>query len=157
MTRYIDLIDRDALRAMGIPEPWHLGRADRVRFHELDALNHVNNTSYLTWFETFRVAYFSEYRLAYFGEQTPVTVLKSAGIDYRKPLHLNDDYVVVGRTRSFRNTSFVMDYAVFAEGEVAATGEALLVLFEPDGETRLAIPEGLRQRMIDEDGATTAG
>ncbi len=153
MTRYIDFIERDELRAMGIPEPWHLGRADRVRFHELDALNHVNNTSYLTWFETFRVDYFGRYRLAYFGDSTPVTVLKTASIDYRRPVLLNEDYVVTGRTVSFRRTSFVMEYAVFAGGELAATGDGLLVLFEPDGKTRLEIPDDLRRRMIEEDGA----
>lgn len=156
MTRYIDFLERDDLRAAGIPEPWTLGRADRVRYHEIDALNHVNNTSYATWFETFRVAYLARYKLAYSGEASPVTVVKRMCLDYRKPLFLDQDYVVTGRTASLRRTSFVMDYAVFTEGELAATGDALMVLLEADGETRRAIPEDLRRRMIEEDGAVAA-
>jgi len=154
MTRYIDLLERDELRAAGIPDPWHLGRADRVRFHELDALNHVNNATYLTWFETFRVAYLIRNRIGYFGPAAPVIVLKTARIDYRRPLLVDEDYVVTGRTTSLRQTSFVMDYAVFTAGEIAASGDALLVLFEADGETRRPLSDEIRRRMIEEDGAT---
>ena len=35
--------------------------ADRVRFGELDALNHVNNVVYLRWYETLRVLYLEAY------------------------------------------------------------------------------------------------
>ncbi len=153
MTGYIDLLGPDALRARGVPPPWHVGRADRVRFHELDALNHVNNTSYLTWFETFRVDYSIRYGLAYTGEQAPVLVLKSTSIDYLRPMLLHEDYVVTGQTTSFRTTSFVMDYAVFTQGMLAAKGTAIHVLFEPDGVTRRAIPAEVRERMIRDDGA----
>jgi len=153
MTRYIDLLERDELRAAGIPEPWHLGRADRVRFHELDALNHVNNATYLTWFETFRVAYLIRNRIGYHGPDAPVVMLKTARVDYLRPVLIDEDYVVTGRTVSLRRTSFVMHYAVFARGGIAATGEALLVLFDADGETRRPLSEDLRRRMVEEDGA----
>lgn len=156
MTRYIDLLERDELRAAGIPEPWHLGRADRVRFHELDALNHVNNATYLTWFETFRVAYLIRNRIGYFDSGAPVIVLKTARIDYRRPLLVDEDYIVTGRTVSLRRTSFVMDYAVFTGGEIAASGDAVLVLLDADGETRRPLSDEMRRRMIEEDGATAA-
>ena len=153
MTGYIDLLGPEALRQHGVPAPWHLGRADRVRFHELDALNHVNNTSYLTWFETFRVDYSIRYGLAYDSAEAPVLVLKSSSIDYLRPMLLHEDYIVTGRTTRFRTTSFVMDYAVFTNGVMAATGNAIHVLFEPDGVTRRAIPEAVRAQMIRDDGA----
>ena len=152
MTRYIDFLTPDELRDMGIDGPWPLGRADRVRFHELDALNHANNAAYVAWVETFRVTYAIRYGLAYYAPDAPLLLVKSAEYDYRRPLLLNDDYVVTGRTVSLRRTSFVMDYAVYSDG-LAATARAVHVLFEADGTTRRAIPDDIRTRMIEADGA----
>ena len=50
MTDFLTPLSIETLRAAGIPDPWTYGQADRVRFYELDALNHVNNTAYLRWF-----------------------------------------------------------------------------------------------------------
>ena len=44
-------LDKPALEKLGITG-WSFGMRDRVRFSELDPLNHVNNAAYLSWFET---------------------------------------------------------------------------------------------------------
>ena len=59
-------LDIPTLRARGVPDVFNIGQADRVRFHELDVLNHVNNAVYLSWFESFRVAYMRDYGIANF-------------------------------------------------------------------------------------------
>ena len=41
----------------GIDPVQPLAMADRVRFSELDVLNHVNNAVYMEWFERLRVRY----------------------------------------------------------------------------------------------------
>ena len=52
---YLVPLGPDALAAQGIPPHWRFGMADRVRFTEIDALNHANHTTYLRWFEMLRV------------------------------------------------------------------------------------------------------
>ena len=55
--RYHTPLTAEEQLAAGLPAPRTLALADRVRYAELDPLNHVNNKSYFTWFETLRVEY----------------------------------------------------------------------------------------------------
>jgi acyl-CoA thioester hydrolase len=147
----------EALRDAGVPEPFRLGQADRVRFRELDVLDHVNNAVYLTWFEGFRVAYFRHFEIGdYSGGARPVFVLKSVGVDYRAPLHLEDVYVVAGRTRAYRRTSFTMEYGVWRDGTLCATGQAVICLMETDAVTKKPLPEAV-VAIFRKDGATFEG
>ena len=145
----------ETLRAEGVPAPFAFGHADRVRFSDLDALDHVNNARYLSWFETFRIAYLRAYGLGDYGSaDRPLLVLKQVGVDYHAPLHLEQTYVVAGRTRAFRRTSFTMEYGVWSGGALRATSHAILCLMEPDFRTRRPLPDGWVAAFGDRDGAT---
>ena len=148
-------LDIPTLRAQGVPEPFAFGQADRVRFHELDVLDHVNNATYLSWFETMRIAYLRAYGISDYAdaEGRPVLVLKSVAVDYHRPLHLEDVYIVAGRTKAYRRTSWSMEYQVWSEGAHCATGSAVIVLMENDFVTRKALPEAYRSAFETRDGA----
>ncbi|KPQ13680.1 MAG: acyl-CoA thioester hydrolase [Rhodobacteraceae bacterium HLUCCO18] len=157
MLRYHTPIDDDGLRALGIPAPWRFGLADRVRFAEIDALGHVNNTAYLTWFESFRLPYLEARGVTDYGPESPRLVLKRATVDYRAEMFQGMDYVVTGRTRAFRRTSFTMEFAVWLPDPAAAvctaTGEAIVVLLNRDAPGRYPIPEAGRRAFTKDDGA----
>lgn len=153
MTGYIDPLDPDTLRAQGIPTPWSFGLADRVRFYELDALNHVNNTAYLRWFETARVRWLAAYGISDYGPDDPTLVLRGVTCDYHAPLFLNDDYVVTARCLSFRRTSFRKAYGVWSGGVLKAEGTAVIVMTEGDGTTKMPLPDSVRQTLAARDGA----
>jgi acyl-CoA thioester hydrolase len=162
MLTYHTPLDAPALRALGIPEPWTYGLADRVRFGELDALGHVNNAAYFTWFESFRLPYLKDRGVTDYGARAPRLVLRSASCEYRAEMLQGMDYVVTGRTRAFRRTSFTMDFAVWlpAEGGAATcatTGEAVVVLLNRDGAGRFPIPEASRRAFAELDGAVIEG
>ncbi|WP_371154209.1 acyl-CoA thioesterase [Jannaschia sp. 2305UL9-9] len=148
-----------ALRDAGVPPPFAFGQADKVRFHELDVLDHVNNARYFSWFETFRIAYLRHGGLADYAEtaERPVLVLKSVGVDYKAPLHLEDTYVVAGRTRAYRRTSFTMEYGVWSDGRLCATSQAIICLMEADFVTRRALPRSYIDLFQTQDGATFEG
>jgi acyl-CoA thioester hydrolase len=151
---FLTPIFSDDLRAAGIPAPWGFGLADRVRFHELDALNHVNNAAYLSWFENFRIAYLTDYGISDYRQANRTTlVIRNLGIDYRAPLHLNESYVVVGRSTQMRRTSWTMEYAVYREAELCMTSFAVIVMLEDDVKTKCALPEQMRKTLIERDGA----
>jgi len=157
MLRYHARLDKDELRAVGIPAPWRFGLADRVRFAEIDALGHVNNTAYLTWFESFRPPYLGARGVTDYGPASPRLVLKRATVDYRAEMFQGMDYVVTGRTCAFRRTSFTMEFAVWlpdpAGAVCTATGEAIVVLLNRDAPGRYPIPEAGRRAFTQEDGA----
>ena len=148
-----------ALRDAGIPEPFAFGQADRVRFHELDVLDHVNNATYLSWFETFRIAYMRAYGLGDYAsaESRPALVLKQIAVQFHRPLFLADVYVVTGRTRAYRRTSWTMEYRVYSGGAHCTTGEAVIVLTDPGHTTRRPLPDVYVAAFRDRDGATQEG
>jgi len=149
---FLTPLDGPALRAAGLPDPWTFGMADRVRFGELDVLNHVNNVVYLRWYETLRVNYMEHYGLYQLAGPDPKFVVKSVGLDYRAEVHRGADYINVARTVSMRNTSFAMEYATFVDGQLTTTGTAVCVVLNQDNSKR-PLTDALRQVFIDKDGA----
>ncbi|MBS9716232.1 acyl-CoA thioesterase [Pseudohalocynthiibacter aestuariivivens] len=142
----------ETLAAHGIPPEWRYALANKVQFFELDALNHVNNTVYLRWFESFRLSYVMDYGISDFGPMSPRLVVHSLSARFHKEMHLGDDYIVAGRTTSFRNTSFIMEYALFSNG-LAATGDAVMVLLNREGDGRHPLTEAQKKALIERDGA----
>ncbi|NDW52300.1 thioesterase family protein [Aliiroseovarius sp. PrR006] len=145
------------LQRAGVPEGWNFGQADRVRFHELDALNHVNNIVYLRWFEDIRIPYFHTHAItSYNSEDDPQVVLATNAARYFKPMFLGETFVVTARCTSFRNSSFVLEYGVWVEGELRCSGETVIVTLEQDGKTKRPLsPEVIAA--LTADGATKAG
>ncbi len=146
----------DALRNLGIPAPWSYGTADRVRFGELDALNHVNHTAYLRWFETFRISYFKDYGISDYGPDSPRIVLKSVAADFLKEMVFGQDYIITGRTTSFRNTSWVMEYGVWTDQGLQATGSSVLVQLDAKTTAKSPLSEEVRNTFVTRDNATKA-
>ena len=157
MTDYLAPLDRSALSALGI-EGFAYGYKDRVRFHELDALNHVNNTVFLRWFETIRVRYLVDYGLSsYSAEDDPQLVVRRVTADYLAPVLQDQNYVVTARTTLVKPSSFLMEYGLFVEGAQVASGEAVVVSLTPDGLARQAHRTEAVRAMVARDGAVTEG
>ena len=152
---YITPLNADHLRTAGIDGPWAFGIRDRVRFGELDALNHVNNVVYLRWYETLRVIYMEEYGVYDTAGPDPKFVVKTVGLDYKAEVQRGADYINVGRTVEMRNTSFSMQYATFVNGHVTTTGTAVVVLLNQDN-TKRPLPDAMRDLFITRDGAVQA-
>lgn len=150
MSTYLNALDRADLEARGI-EGWPYGMADQVRFYELDALAHVNNVAYLRWFETLRVRYIQEYGLTAYTEDDPQMVVRAQSADYLAPMFQDQHYVVATRTKLLKSSSMVMEYAVFAEDRITATGEAVVISLQQDGKTRRPHAPEAVQKIIETD------
>lgn len=133
------------LHALGIPSDWSFGLADRVRFSELDALGHVNNAAYLSWFENARLPYLAQAQVTDYGPTAPRLVIAELSVRYVKEMLRGDVYVLTARTASYRTSSFQTDYAVFrvADGsaELTCTSRAAIVLRNRDGAGKFPIPD----------------
>ncbi|MEM6386808.1 MAG: thioesterase family protein [Pseudomonadota bacterium] len=157
MIEFLSTLDRADLSALGI-EGFGYGYADRVRFHELDALNHVNNVVFLRWFETIRVRYLQDYNVSNYSEaDDPQLVVRRVTADYLAPVLMNEAYVVTARTTLVKPSSFVMDYGLFVEGALRASGEAVVVSLSPDGRARQPHRPEAIATMLERDGAATSG
>jgi acyl-CoA thioester hydrolase len=153
---YLTPLGARDLAAYGIPPQWRYGMADRVRFSEIDALDHVNHTACLRWFESLRLPYCRDYGISRYDRSSPELVLKAVEARYHAPMFASEDYVVTARTVSFRTSSFRMEYAVFAP-DLRTEGSAVVVLLQRDGSGRFEITEEMKQAFVERDGAHPEG
>ncbi|MGZ2257881.1 acyl-CoA thioesterase [Roseobacter sp. A03A-229] len=153
--RYHTPLSPEVQLELGLDPVAPLAMADRVRFSELDVLNHVNNAVYMQWFERLRIRYTQDWGVSrYLGSaEDPRIVIRSGQIHYRKEMLMDEDYVVTCGCTAFRTTSFSLTQTLWSGGTLRATFDCVLVLLTSDGAGRFSIPAELRQRFIEVDGA----
>ncbi|MCG8347842.1 MAG: acyl-CoA thioesterase [Chloroflexales bacterium] len=101
----------------------------QVRFRDLDALGHVNNAVYLTYFESARLEYYTELtglRL----EQVDI-ILAEMTVSYHAPAIYNDWLAIGVRVGTIGRKSFTMEYLAVRSGDeqVIASGRSVLVAY----------------------------
>ena len=80
------------------PTTWPVSLDVPVAWGDMDAFAHVNNTVYLRWFESARIAYFRAVGVLDRRESDGVgPILARATIDFRKPVTYPDRIVVSAR------------------------------------------------------------
>jgi acyl-CoA thioester hydrolase len=121
-----------------------------VHWGEMDALGHVNNARYFTWFETARIAHFGAIGLKSDAPSELGPILKRADCDFIRPVLWPADVIVGSRITGLRNTSFTMEYAVArsdSPDEHFARGTAIVVLLNYKTSEKVQISDELRERI----------
>ncbi|MEM1074457.1 MAG: acyl-CoA thioesterase [Pseudomonadota bacterium] len=154
-TRYHTPLAPTEQSAFGLVQPEPLAIADRVRFGELDVLQHVNNAVYMQWFEQVRVRYTQLWGLSrsYKDGSGPRIVIRSGAIHYQREMFLDEIYAVTCRCTAYRRTSFSLHQEIWSAGSQRATFDCVLVLLNPDGAERWPLPSDLMERFREIDGA----
>ncbi len=118
-----------------------------VLWGDMDAFQHVNNTVYLRWCESGRIAYFERLGLADRIEQTGIgPILAHASLDFRLPLTYPDRVRVASTVTRIGRTSFTMRYridSVAHDGALAAEGEGVVVMVDYRNGGKVALSEAL--------------
>ncbi|MCU0283960.1 MAG: acyl-CoA thioesterase [Candidatus Nanopelagicales bacterium] len=118
-----------------------------VAWGDMDALGHVNNTTYFRWFESARIDYFA--RLGWDADLAAGGVgpiLAQTSCTYRAPLTHPDEVVLGARVEDVGEDRFTMRYRVVSQrlGRVAAEGEARVVAFDYGAGRKAALPDTIR-------------
>jgi acyl-CoA thioester hydrolase len=119
-----------------------------VQWGDQDALRHVNNTVYLRWFETSRIAYSRRLGLWDLHETANVApILASIHCDYRSPLTFPDTVRVGSRIVKVGRTSLTMEHRVvgLASNRIAAEGSGVLVMYDYNKSEPWPIPDEIRR------------
>jgi acyl-CoA thioester hydrolase len=154
---YLTPLTPDQQRSAGLTLPQPLAIADRVRFSELDPLNHVNNVAYLEWFERMRIRYSLAWEVSPFRGRpdAPRIVIRSGEIRYHAEVLSDADYIATCGCVGFRTTSYELHQEIWSGGTLRATFDCVLVLLEQTGSGRMPIPQALRDRFVQIDGAAS--
>lgn len=102
----------------------------QIRFCDIDSLGHVNNAHYLSYFEMARVAFMNEHIGKNWDWINQGMVLKQNMVDYLAPVYLNESVEIEIVPKSCGNTSFVLDYLLFADGVLKSKGSSVMVCFD---------------------------
>ncbi len=102
----------------------------QVRFSDLDVLGHVNNSIYLSYFETARVHYFAHLLGEEWDWQRNGVLLVKNEVEYHKPILLHDAPLVHIYTDHIGEKSFTLSYEIKVGDAVYTTGKSVLVCFD---------------------------
>jgi acyl-CoA thioester hydrolase len=128
---------------------WSL--VQRVRFGDVDALQHMNNVVFLRFFETARIAWFGEI----LPEHSPILqrpfgfIFAECHIVYRAPAYFGDDIRTSIRPSELRHMSVKLDFEMRADGDdrLVADGWGLLVGYDYDVNKPRRVPAEVRDRI----------
>jgi acyl-CoA thioester hydrolase len=115
-----------------------------VRFRDIDAMGHVNNAVYVTYFEHGRAAFFRDV----FGVRSVSDIdfiVARMVVDYRRPVLLSDTVKLQLCLAKVGRTSFTVDYLLLASGEVAAEGRSVQVFYDFKKGAKKPVPPGFRE------------
>ena len=118
----------------------------QVRFRDIDAMGHVNNVVYGTYFEMAREALFREA----FGvaEATDFTfILARLEMDFRRQVRYEDRVRVGLREGEVGRTSFSFEYRLEAAGELAAEGRSVQVCYDYAAKAKAPLSEAFKTRL----------
>ena len=119
-----------------------------VRFRDLDALGHVNNAVYLTYFEMVRIAYYGM-----LTGQTDVTdinmILVQITATYHAPAKLADELQVGVRVDRIGTKSFDMEYLIVRsiDNQKIASGQSVQVMYDYQLEQSIPVDDIFRTRV----------
>jgi len=124
-----------------------------IRFSDIDAVGHVNNAIYLTYFEEGRLKYWNE-AIHWDWSQNGVIVGRSE-VNYLKPIMLRDEIICYVRTTRIGNSSFDIMHIlarVTEHGEeICTTGKTVCISYDYKQNKSVPIPQRERQTMIEFD------
>lgn len=131
-------------------------KAIEIRWRDLDAMNHVNNSVYLSYLEHARTHYLHE--AIQWDWQKESLILANVNIDFRVALLLTDTPLVHVRCTRLGNKSFTLQYAIttLRNGNtiLAATAETALVVYDYATETTMPLTPDMRRRFEQFEGTT---
>jgi len=124
-----------------------------VRFVDTDAFGHINNATYLSYFEAARAGYYAEVVGAPFGTGENASertfVIAEAHIFYRAPAFFGEKLLVGCRFSWTGRSSFGLEYVVRAEesavapARVIADGSTVQVMFNLESNRVMRVPADL--------------
>lgn len=124
----------------------------RVRWGDCDAFGHVNNASYLSYFEEARIDYWKAV-----VPDVPFNgmAIVHASVDFRGQAFPGDVLTIGAAVTELRGTSFWASYEVRRGEAVVATGRSAQVFFDYATQKPTAMPEAFRECVASYEGIGT--
>lgn len=127
--------------AAGPAQGWGFALPVALRFSDVDAFGHVNNATYLTYFEAGRVTYLRTV-LGVESVAAMTFIMARAEVDFRRPVLFGDALQVLVRAKGIGSKSFTLAYRLLLEreGQTHVAAESISVIVCYDYATARSVP-----------------
>jgi acyl-CoA thioester hydrolase len=116
---------------------------DIVRWGDMDAFGHVNNTVYFRYFEQARIGYFDQIKaMEYMQTHGIGPILAATNCRFKAPLKSPDTIQVGATVSEFSEHKLIMKYAVWSNTlqRVVAEGEGVIVFVDYREHKKMPVP-----------------
>jgi acyl-CoA thioester hydrolase len=120
----------------------------QIRYADLDALGHVNNSNYLTYFEIARVHYFNELLGKEWDWRNEGMILANSSLEFLKPLLIQHEAEVKISTLSVGTKIFELYYEISVDDVVFCSGKSVIVAFNSVRNETIPIPSVMREGLL---------
>ena len=120
-----------------------------VRFRDIDALGHVNNSVYFTYMEQARTEYWM--KMMNIRDLREVSfIVARAECDFKIAARFGDELEVSMITTTIGNSSFVWEYEIrsVANTQLMALGKTIQVYYDYGTQKPLPVPENVRAKLL---------
>jgi acyl-CoA thioester hydrolase len=120
-----------------------------VRFRDLDALGHVNNAVYFTYFEEGR-KHFSKKVFGVSDISDFKFIMAHIQCDFIRPIRFNDPVILQMWVKDIGTKSFSFEYRLVDfpdETRVYATGESIQVCYDYGNNKSIEVPAKMRENL----------
>lgn len=116
------------------------------RFKDTDALGHINNASYSTWFEEARRPIF-EFFVPDLDPKKWNLIIARIEVDFLAQGHYQKKATVKTWVEKVGNSSFVLIQEASQDGKPVARGKSFLVHFDYGTQKSIKIPDLIRKNL----------
>jgi len=121
-----------------------------IRWKELDALNHVNNAQYFSYFEEARIQYFNHLKIdTISSKENEGPILAHVSCDFQSPILYPDTLSVGTGVSRIGRSSINLDHDIFShqQNKIVATARSVVVMLDYQSGKSIAINDEMRQRI----------
>ena len=123
----------------------------RVAWGEMDAFQHVNNVSYIRYFESARIAYMEAMNMEANIKTSPVgPILGDIYCRYRRPVTCPDILHIGTKISDINEFGFVMEYQAFSEQQKTVTtlGHCKIVMIDYRSNQKVAVEGEMLDKIL---------
>jgi acyl-CoA thioester hydrolase len=129
---------------------------ERVRWGDLDALGHVNNTVFFRYFESARIAYFQGTEIGTLTNAGGVgPILAQTSCQFLRPIHYPQTLLIGTRVKEVRTSSFSMEYVIVDAAAPTdppfARGDSVAVMIDYGTGQKVPVSDALKKKIAEID------
>ncbi len=123
----------------------------QIRFNDIDALGHINNNVYLSYFDLGKTTYFENLRASYVSWTDGMIVIARIEMDFIAPVFYKENIVVETKVTKVGTKSavFLQQIRNSLTDEVKCRCTSVVVAYNPKTMLAMPIPEIWRNGMSD--------